>query len=103
MEKEIKKYLAEANEFGIPLDERADYTKADWIMWISIFAQNEEEMEKIIQPVRHYLENTPNRVPFSDWYDTKNAKVMNFNNRTVVGAMFMPLLKQALVKNLVKV
>ncbi|MCD1024088.1 glutaminase domain-containing protein [Enterococcus sp. SMC-9] len=103
MEKEIKKYLAEANEFGIPLDERADYTKADWIMWISIFAQNEEEMEKIIQPVRHYLENTPNRVPFSDWYDTKNAKVMNFKNRTVVGAMFMPLLKQALVKNLVKV
>lgn len=102
MEKEIKKYLAEANEFGIPLDERADYTKADWIMWISIFAKNEEEMEQIIGPVCHYLENTPNRVPFSDWYDTKSAQVMNFKNRTVVGAMFMPLLKNALVKNFVR-
>lgn len=103
MQKEITKYLAEANEYGIPLDQRAEYTKADWIMWISIFAQNEEEMEQIIGPVRYYLENTTNRVPFSDWYDTKDARVMNFKNRTVVGAMFMPILKQALIKNLVNV
>ncbi|MCU7358033.1 MULTISPECIES: glutaminase domain-containing protein [Enterococcus] len=103
MEKEITKYLAEANEYGIPLDQRANYTKADWIMWISIFAKNEKERERIIQPVRHYLENTSNRVPFSDWYDTKDARVMNFKNRTVVGAMFMPLLKQTLVSNLVNV
>ena len=96
MEKELDKNLAEANEFGIPLDERANYTKADWILWLSIFAKDATTMEKMIQPIRHYLESSNDRVPFSDWYDTKDAHVMNFKNRTVVGAMFMPLLKQKL-------
>lgn len=98
MEKELAKYLSEANEFGIPLDERADYTKADWILWLSIFAKDADTMEKMIRPIRHYLEISADRVPFSDWYDTKDAHVMNFKNRTVVGAMFMPLLKQKLAE-----
>ncbi|MGM0123179.1 hypothetical protein IGI37_000545 [Enterococcus sp. AZ194] len=96
MQKELSKYLEEINEFGVPLDNRAEYTKADWIVWISIFANENTTREKLLSPIRHYIECTENRVPFSDWYDTKDAHVMNFKNRTVVGAMFMPLLKEAL-------
>lgn len=96
MEKEIEKYLAEENEYGIPLDSRKDYTKADWIVWLSIFAKDTDTRERMIYPIRHYLESTDDRVPFSDWYDTKNAKMMNFKNRSVVGAMFMPIFKQKL-------
>lgn len=96
MQKELEKYLVEANEFGVPLDERADYGKVDWTMWVSIFAKDDVTFNKIISPVRDYLENSPSRVPFSDWYDTKTAKQMNFKNRSVVGAVFMPLLQQLL-------
>lgn len=99
MAKELVKYIEEANEFGTPLDQRATYTKADWLMWVAIFAQDADTLEKIIGPVAHYLQNTPTRVAFSDWYDTLDGHQMNFKNRSVVGAMFMPMLKRELNKN----
>lgn len=99
MGKELVKYIEEANEFGTPLDQRATYTKADWLMWVAIFAQDADTLEKIIGPVAHYLQNTPTRVAFSDWYDTLDGHQMNFKNRSVVGAMFMPMLERELNKN----
>ncbi len=96
MKKEVNKYLAEEKEYGIPLDVRETYTKADWILWLAIFAENDKMKERMIAPVRHYIENTPDRVPFSDWYDAITAKKMNFINRSVVGATFMPILKSLL-------
>src|SRR5699024_10425355 len=98
MAKELVKYIEEANEFGTPLDQRATYTKADWLMWVAIFAQDADTLEKIIGPVAHYLQNTPTRVAFSDWYDTLDGHQMNFKNRSVVGAMFMPMLDRELNK-----
>lgn len=98
MTKELVKYIEEANEFGTPLDQRATYTKADWLMWVAIFAQDADTLEKIIGPVAHYLQNTPTRVAFSDWYDTLDGHQMNFKNRSVVGAMFMPMLDRELNK-----
>lgn len=61
-------------------------------MWVSIFAKDADMREKLIGPVAYYLQNTSTRVPFSDWYDTLDGRQMNFKNRSVVGAMFMPLL-----------
>lgn len=94
--REITVYLEKQNEFGTPLDNRATYTKADWIMWSAALTDDPEQVEMLIAPLRRYLEKTNSRVPFSDWYDTVSADVMNFKNRTVVGAMFMPLLKEKL-------
>lgn len=91
--KELGKYDQESNIYGIPLDNRANYAKADWIMWISALTDDIAKREKIILPVKKYLEETENRVPFSDWYDTKTGRMIGFKNRSVVGACFMPILK----------
>ena len=47
-----------------------------------------------LRRLKNYLEETPSRVPFSDWYDSCSAMEMSFQNRTVQGGLFMPLLKE---------
>lgn len=96
-EQEVDHYLAQINDYGTPLDSRKTYTKADWIMWTATLSEDKEKFETMIAPIKKYLEESNSRVPFSDWYDTVTADVMNFKNRTVVGAIFMPLLKEQLL------
>ena len=93
-ERELNWYLKKENRYGVPLSNRETYTKSDWILWVASFAETREEMEKLIEPLGRYLEETPDRVPFSDWYDSISAKEMSFQNRTVQGGLFMPLLKE---------
>ncbi len=33
-------------------------------------------------------------MPISDWYDTDNAKMMNFKARSVVGGFYMKMLME---------
>jgi len=93
--------LKKQNEYGVPLDSRKNYTKSDWILWSAAMADKQEEMEALIHPVAHFLGGTPDRVPFSDWYDTKTGKRYHFQNRTVQGGLFMPLLKAEYAKRTV--
>lgn len=92
MKKEFVKYAEEANRYGLPLDNRATYTKADWIMWVAAMADSKGQLEQVIAPVKKYLAESKTRVPFSDWYDTLSGDMVGFKNRTVVGACFMPFL-----------
>ncbi|NLG23979.1 MAG: DUF4965 domain-containing protein [Clostridiales bacterium] len=88
---EIQSYLPRVNRYGLPLDSRADYTKSDWILWTASMAQGEARAA-LIAPVAKYLRETPTRVPFSDWYDTKTGAYVHFIARSVQGGVFMPLL-----------
>lgn len=92
-EDEIKHYLAKQNEFGTPLDSRSTYTKADWLVWSASMATSKEQFEQLVEPLWHFLNETPSRVPFTDWYDTVSGKQIGFQNRSVVGGLFLPLLK----------
>ena len=92
--REIECYLEKQQKYGLPLDNRKTYTKSDWILWCAAFADNSSDRAALIAPVYKFLRETPDRAPFSDWYDTVTAKRENFINRTVQGGLFMPLLME---------
>ncbi|MDR0553761.1 MAG: DUF4965 domain-containing protein [Treponema sp.] len=89
---ELRWYIKRQNAYGVPLDSRKDYTKSDWLVWAAAFTKDRAERETLLAPPAAFLGDTPNRVPFSDWYDTVTGKQIGFQNRTVQGGLFMPLL-----------
>ena len=91
-DRETRSYLSRLNEYGLPLDSRADYTKSDWTVWSASMAQDREVFEAIIAPLARYLRETTTRVPFSDWYDTKTGRYVFFIARSVQGGVYMPFL-----------
>jgi hypothetical protein len=92
-ESEMGWYVKHQNSFGLPLDNRADYTKLDWVVWTATMAKDRADFEGLIQPIRKFLNESPSRVPMTDWYDTKTGKMVGFQARSVVGGVFLPMLK----------
>jgi hypothetical protein len=90
-EREIDHYLKTQNRYGLPLDSRKDYTKLDWIVWTATLG-NREQFEALISPICAFLNETPDRVPMTDWYGTKDGKMVGFRARPVVGGVYIPLL-----------
>ena len=96
---ETQSYLRRMNRYGLPLDSRSDYTKSDWILWTASMADN-ETFRKIVAPVARFLQESPSRVAFSDWYYTSSGEYVHFIGRSVQGGLYMPLLmKQWTEKN----
>ncbi|GHU70707.1 hypothetical protein AGMMS49992_03500 [Clostridia bacterium] len=91
-ETELASYLSRINQYGLPLDSRADYTKSDWILWTAAMTQDPETFARLVAPVAKYLRESSSRVAFSDWYDTVTGKYVYFIARSVQGGVYMPLL-----------
>ncbi|MCF0234444.1 MAG: DUF4965 domain-containing protein, partial [Thermoguttaceae bacterium] len=75
---EIEYYKTKLNQYGLPLDNRADYTKLDWQVWTATMANERADFDALMAPVYEYVANTPSRVPLSDWYFTSDAKQRGF-------------------------
>lgn len=89
-------YRSQAGAYGVLLDPRNDYTKADWEVWTAAWlAEQTEARNTLIAGVYGFLQNTGNRVPFSDLYVVGSAAQVAFQNRPVVGGMFGLLLDPA--------
>ena len=91
-EKERRYYMQKFNTYGLPLDCRSDYTKSDWLMWSTMLFDDEEYTGRIIETIWNMLNDTPNRIPFTDWYHTTDARQAGFQNRTVQGGLFINLI-----------
>ncbi|MBO4708316.1 MAG: family 78 glycoside hydrolase catalytic domain, partial [Kiritimatiellae bacterium] len=93
---ETAAYVRFANKFGVPLDSRKTYTKGDWTMWCAAMADNREEFDSLVSGVYRFADETPSRVPLSDWYETVGeGKMVGFLARSVVGGFLMPMLTAA--------
>jgi hypothetical protein len=89
---EVAFYLTKLNLYGLPLDSRADYTKLDWSLWTATLASSPDQFNAIIDPIYRWTNETPTRVPLTDWYDTKTGKQVGFQARSVVGGVFIKAL-----------
>jgi hypothetical protein len=90
--KEMDFYKTKQNSFGLPLDNRKSYTKLDWTLWTATLTQDRADFETLLDPVWRFLNETPNRVPMTDWFDTQNARQQGFQARSVVGGVFLHML-----------
>lgn len=93
VQKELAYYMTKKNKYGIPLDSRNTYTKSDWLVWIASMADSIEMFEEIIDSLWDFANETLNRVPFSDWYDTVSGAQIGFQHRSVQGGLYFKILK----------
>jgi hypothetical protein len=91
-EKELAFYLHHLNQYGLPLDNRADYTKLDWELWTATLADSADQFKALMMPIAKWVNETPSRVPLTDWYDTKNGTQVGFQARSVVGGVYIKVL-----------
>ncbi len=99
LESEIASNFSRMNPYGMPLDNRATYTKSDWIVWTASMSGSGETFRNYIKPLWRAYNHTRSRVPMSDWFDTITADMVGFRHRTVQGGLFMKLLSQKSILN----
>ncbi|MGC8783987.1 MAG: glutaminase domain-containing protein [Armatimonadota bacterium] len=92
--KEMAYYKTKMNRYGLPLDNRHQYTKLDWTVWTATLAESREDFNLLIDAVWRWMNETPSRVPLTDWYWTHDGKQVGFQARSVVGGVFIKMLAE---------
>ena len=91
-EKEIDFYIEKTAKFGVPLDNRKEYTKSDWILWCAALTDDLSKAKKLITPINDFLKFSSDRVPFGDWFETGDGRYLMFRGRSVQGGCFALML-----------
>jgi hypothetical protein len=89
---EIAFYKTRQNTYGLPLDSREKYTKLDWLLWTATLSENSADFDALFAPAYKFTNETPDRVPLTDFYDTATGKHLYFQARSVVGGVFIKAL-----------
>ncbi len=93
MESETDYYVKVCDRFGTPILQLENFVKSDWLVWTAVLTDDKEKRKKIIEPIVYFLENSPKRVPFGDWYRGDTGEQLYFRARSVVGGCFALLLE----------
>lgn len=96
--RELAYYKTKQNRFGVPLDNREAYTKLDWMVWTATLTESPQDFEQFIAPVYRFVNETPDRVPLTDWYGTIDGKQRGFQARSVVGGVYVKMLADAAMR-----
>ncbi len=90
--KEVAFYKRQLQPFGLPLDNRENYTKTDWEVWTATLAESRHDFDTLMRPVYAFVSATQPRVPLTDWYFTRDARLRGFRARPVIGGVFIKML-----------
>ena len=82
--------MKKRNRYGTPMDNRADYTKPEWIVWCASLANTTERFAQLVDPIWDFANETKDRVPLADWFMTPTAKHCGMHARSVVGGVYAP-------------
>ena len=92
VKRELASNFTKFNEYGMPLDSRCEQTKSDWLVWTATMCKSPADFKKYIAPLWKFYNETPDRIPMSDWYDTVSGNYIGFIHRTVQGGLFIKML-----------
>lgn len=86
-------YPTVTNQYGVPLDTRHTYTKADWECFAAAVA-SPDTRDMFIKLLATWVNETPTNRALTDLYDTQtgNYPGITFVARPVMGGAFAPLL-----------
>ena len=65
-------YPTVADEYGVPLDTRHNYTKSDWQMFTAAIA-NSQTQKLLIGDVAKFIGATSTNLALTDWYDAQTG------------------------------
>lgn len=87
MQQELAYYQTKRQVYGVPLDDRALFTKTDWESWVGAMGTS-QQFADTVAAIYKFADETPSRVPFSDWYFTDTGIVKGFRARPVIGGLY---------------
>jgi hypothetical protein len=84
-------YPTVADEYGVPLDTRHQYTKSDWEMFAAAIA-SEDTRHDLMGRLAKWIRDTPTNLPMTDLYDAQTGNwpvgAGHFAARPVAGGHF---------------
>jgi len=92
---EMASYIPRFLPYGIPLDNRSTFTKTDSMLACAALEADRDGFDRWTHSLWRMLNETPHRVPFTDWFYADTAAQAWFQNRSVQGGLFAPLLKHS--------
>lgn len=97
--KEFTFYLSKREKFGVPMDHRDKKTKFDWNFWVACFAGKREERDLLLNPLYKMVNESPTRLPLTDYFNTDTGTIAEFYARSVIGGVWLPLVLEPAIAN----